>query len=239
MVVQPRGDRLRLFRQHDHALACGHMALEWSRSTLSWDALVAIGIHDCGWIPEDDVPRVNPDTGGPFDFIHMPLSDRVDVYVRSIVEAERVSPKTGLLVSTHFASFLSTEAAPEFVAAEAARRLQLEAAVGTERVASVATEYAALKALDLLSLAACMTPPGSDAHSHPRWLTGTVGIAGMPTSFSWIGESALQVDPLPFHREVELALPYVEIDRRRYESDDDLQAAVRDGLRGESRVRIS
>jgi hypothetical protein len=235
MVVQPRGDSLRLFRQHDHALACREIALSWAGAELSYDALLAIGMHDCGWIDDDAAARVDPDTGTPYDFIHMPLSDRARIYSRSIGDAERLSAYVGLLVSTHFASFLSEAVAPEFLAEERARRARLLEVVGTARD-NVDSDYAALKALDLLSLAACLTAPGSDESSWPSWLVGTVQIAGVETELRWSDEETLVVDPFPLRRDVRVRLPFGEIESRRYTNDDELRAAIENGRRGMATV---
>jgi hypothetical protein len=168
----------------------------------------------------------------------MPLKDRRRIYQSSIDDAERMSAYAGLLVSTHFSAFLSAEAAPEFVAAEDARRARLSQDVEHEAGARLEADYAVLKALDLLSLAGGLTPPGSDKESWPRWLVGVILIDSAETELRWRDEQTLVVDPFPLRREVQVSLPFVEVETRRFADDAELRDAIRNGERGSATVRF-
>lgn len=228
MVVQPRGDRLWLFQQHDHALASGELARAWETggaSALSHDTLVAIGMHDVGWIDVDATPTLDSATGLPYDFIRTPLDRRLAIYRRSIDEAERVSPRAGLLVSIHFGGFVSPNDAPDFCVNERRRQERLRLALGTD-TETIDRDYAVLKALDHLSLIACVATPGSDAEWHPRWAGQEACLAGVPTRISWCAERTIALDPTPLRGPCTAGIPYREIALDDLSDDESLQAAI-------------
>ncbi|MFT6395263.1 MAG: hypothetical protein ACJAYU_000005 [Bradymonadia bacterium] len=240
MVIQPRSDTLRLFKQHDHALTCGEMARFWRgferQESLEFEAMLAIAMHDCGWIDDDEQVRLDPKTSWPYDFVRMPIPQRSAVYRRAIEEAERVSDYAGLLVSVHFSGF-AVSLDTEFAAAEAERQERLRAALG-DRAEQSERDYFALKTLDLLSLAACLTPPGSDENHHPRWLTRQVDIGGVSVELRWEAENRLELSHSPLRQPVMIRLPYREIVRRKYASQDELADAWANAESGVAEVTI-
>lgn len=127
MIVQPRSDRLRLVRQHDHALAAGQLANAWTTASgpLPFRLVAAVGLHDLAWRALDRRPRHDPDTGRPHRFDTHPLGPKLRAYAAGIDEMEAVDPWIGLLGSLHYASFLDREAASRFLASERERRERL------------------------------------------------------------------------------------------------------------------
>lgn len=240
MVIQPRADTLRLFKQHDHALSCAEMARFWKGfeggERLEFEAMLAIAMHDCGWIEEDDRLRLDPKNGWPYDFIRMPLDERTAVYRRAIDGAERVSDYAGVLVSVHFSGFIGTMR-PEFTAYEETRRERLRLAIG-DRPIHGDRDYFALQTLDLLSLAACLTPPDSDVGAHPRWLTGKIDLGGTPIELRWDGRDRLEISRSPLSEPVPVRLPYRDIERRCYASNDELSEAWANAEQGVALVTI-
>ncbi len=240
MVIQPRQHTLRLFKQHDHALTCGEMARFWrgfeGGESLDFEAMLAIAMHDCGWIDEDQRVRLDPKTGWPYDFIRMPLADRAEVYRRAIEGAERVSDYAGVLVSVHFSGFVGA-LDPTFAAEEEERRQRLRAKLG-DRASNGDRDYFALQTLDLLSLAACLTPPDSDVSKHPRWLTAQINLGGIPVELSWQSNERLKVTPSPLEAPVRVRLSYAEIARQSYESQEELEKAWAEAAHGSVDVWI-
>ena len=56
--------------------------------------------HDCGWADEDDAPSVDPESGAPWDFIHLAVERRQAVWVRAMhLLADR--PHVAALVAHH------------------------------------------------------------------------------------------------------------------------------------------
>lgn len=129
MIVQPRSDRLRLVRQHDHALAAGELAHAWRPDSgpLPFRLVAAVGLHDVAWRELDDRPRLDPETGRPHAFDTYPLGPKLRAYAAGIDEMEAVDPWIGLLGSLHYASFLDGGAARRFLASERERRERLRA----------------------------------------------------------------------------------------------------------------
>lgn len=124
MIVQPRSDRLRLIRQHDHALAAGELAHAWrpAAGALPFRLVAAVGLHDVAWRDLDARPRLDAESGRPHAFDTLPLGPKLRAYAAGVDEMEAVDPWVGLLGSLHYASFLDREAAPRFLDSESERR---------------------------------------------------------------------------------------------------------------------
>jgi hypothetical protein len=188
--------------------------------------MLAIGMHDCGWIDDDASPTFDADAGLPFDFIRMPLDRRLEIYRRSIDEVERLGERAGLLVSIHFSGFVAATDATEFCASEQLRKDLLRTKLGAD-ADSVDADYAILKALDHLSLIACVATPGSDPDSHPRWAGDSARLAGVATHISWKDDRTVALRPSPFEEPCLVSLPFVDVDRHAIRCDATLGDAIR------------
>ncbi len=105
MIVQEIPDGLLLFRQTDHALLSGAFAVAWGSDTIPAPArrpsiLVAAARHDDGWAEWELAPRLGAG-GEPVDFIHIPVSEHVELYRRGIDLVESEDPYAGLVASLH------------------------------------------------------------------------------------------------------------------------------------------
>lgn len=224
MIVRPDGDCWLLIRQADHAAMAADLLSAWtadgvparpSRDTL----LAATREHDCGWAEEDDAPTVNPDTGVPWDFIHLPAARRQAVWIRGVrLLADR--PAVAALVAHHavtaYARYDGEPAWRHFFQTMTQERDSRVAALATRTSGSTfdsfLRDYASLRWADLISLALCH---------------------GWQDRFEldyYKGEPAgpnLTVIPDPFNgAAVPWRVPARRIARRPYSSDADLQSAV-------------
>ena len=224
VIVRPDGDSWLLIRQPDHAAMAADILAAWqadgvpgrpTRATL----LEATREHDCGWIAEDDAPSVEPETGAPWDFVHLPAARRQAVWVRAI-ERLAGSPHVAALVAHHavtaYARYDGDPEWREFFQSMARERDQRVADLADR--ASGATfdsflrDYASLRAADLISLALCH---GWQDRFELDYYRGVPDVA------------TLTLTPDPFDgAAVPWQVPARRIPQRRYESDADLREAV-------------
>lgn len=240
MLVQARRDRLRLVRQHDHALAAGALASAWRGSgegptRRPHRTVLATGLHDLAWRELDERPRWNPETGRPFAFHEHPLDEKLAAYRRGLDRMEAISPWIGLAGSLHYASFLGAEEAAGFLADEDERqerlagRLRNRAPEGCDDpVEEVRRELRWLKTFDGLSIRLCLTPPAVPDGELPPWLErGEAPEApdGTSIGLDWEGPAAVRVHPWPFDRPLALEVPVRDLSARRYPDAASLRRA--------------
>lgn len=242
MVVQPRSRVFRCFAQHDHGRASGVAAAAWCGAAgdrpLRYEAVLAIGLHDLGWREQDERPTLDPDRGRPYDFMSTPIARRLRIYRDGIDAVQRLDPYAGLLASLHFSAFVADGSAPAFVDAERERQEALRTALRVPD-AEVRHDFEVLRALDLLSLVACLSGPGSDPSEHPRWVTLPMRVAGVEHALSWRSEEQLTVARFPFDRELRFALPYRDVPRRTYATQAALLAAWEAAVPGVLELRVT
>jgi len=167
VIVRPDGDSWLLIRQPDHAAMAADVLSHWQADGVpgreTRDILLhATREHDCGWTEEDDAPTVNPATGGPWDFIHLPVARRQAVWTRAIrLLAE--TPHVAALVAHHaltaYARYDGENDWRDFFRTMASERDGRVAALATRATGvtfdSFLRDYASLRAADLISLALC------------------------------------------------------------------------------------
>lgn len=236
MLVQHRRDgRLRLFRQHDHALAAAELAAGWigigrEPAPLSFELILATALHDLAWIRLDDAPRLDPEGGLPLAFHEFPVGEKVSGYGRGLDRVGEVHPYAGLLGSLHYASFPDVAGEETFQTAERARRRRLRRYLdlGPEDEDRVNRDLEFLRQFDALSIFLCLTPPSASADSQPRWVEGARHAElpdGGTVHFTWIDDEVVHVDPFPFRGTLELRLPYRELDAGPFGSRRELEEA--------------
>lgn len=243
MLVQYRHDgRLRLFRQHHHALVSGELAAAWrgiSRepASLPFDVVLATALHDVAWRKLDREPRLNPETGRPFAFHEYPLEEKLAAYRRGLDEVARIHPYAALLGSLHYASFPDARSAEEFQVAEMKRRaaLERELEIGPEERSVVDGHLAFLQLFDSLSIFLCLTPPSASTEEQPAWVEGARHLkvpAGGTFHLTWADDEVVHVDPFPFRETLELRLPYRELGEGLFGSPRELRRAWKEALEG-------
>lgn len=240
MLVQPRGDRLRLIRQHDHALVAGELAAAWrgpggGTGRLPFRTVLATALHDLAWRGLDEAPRLDPDTGRPFAFHDHPLDEKLAAYRRGVDRMEAISPWIGLAGSLHFASFLEGGEAEGFLVAEGERqarladRLRDRAGEGADDpVEGVRGALAWLKTFDALSIRLCLTPPAVPDAELPPWLDRDAPVEapdGTPMELAWRDGGAAEIVPWPFDRPLALEIPFRDLPERSYPDAESLERA--------------
>ena len=232
MLIQYRRDgRLRLFRQHDHALAAGALAAAWrgldrDPEALPFEVVLATSLHDLAWRGLDSTPVVDPAEGRPLAFHEHPFLDRLAAYRSGLDEVEAIHPYAGLLGSLHYAYFVDgeregragaeREEAVAFLEAEEERRRRLteRLGLGLEEQAGARRHVRWLRMFDALSLFLCLTPPPADDGRRPGWIERArhpETPEGDIFHLTWRDEEVVHVDPFPFGHAVELRLPYREL----------------------------
>lgn len=223
VIVRPDHDSWLLIRQPDHAALAAAIVSRWradgvpDRPTLSV-LLEATREHDCGWAVEDDAPTVNEETGDPWDFIHLPVGRRQEVWSRA-VRLLTGRPHVAALVAHHaLTAYARYEGQPEwrdfFRAMERERDDRVSALATAEGVTfdGFLRDYATLRAADLISLVVCHGWQDTFELDYYR------GVADGAT---------LMLTPDPFDgSDVPWQVEARRIPRRRYVSDADLQATV-------------
>lgn len=245
MIVQRRAGTLRLFRQHDHGLASGEMARSWRRAGTSPAAsapvVLATALHDLSWRTADRVPRWNPATLAPYDFLEAPPGQKYRRAARGVAMVARLDRHAAVLVSLHHASF--DTATPSFRRGEEVRRRALLAALGDDAPdpSEIRRGLGLLQLFDVLSLHVCLTPPdaGGDA---PRWLTGRYGVpgGGQDLTVTWADRDTLRVHPYPFGDvPLRLELPYRDLDAPAYPTAGAMAEAWKEAASEVWRVRLT
>ena len=223
VIVRPDGESWLLIRQPDHAAMAADVLAQWRADGLASRAtrdlvLHATREHDCGWQAEDDAPTVNPETGEPWDFIHLPLERRQAVWHRAIGLLAH-TPYVAALVAHHaVTAYARYEAEPgwrDFFRTMARER--------DDRVATLAgatagvtfdgflRDYTSLRSADLISLALCHGWQDRFEIDYYK---------GVPDG------AALRLTPDPFEGAlVTWRVPARRIPRQPYPSDAALRAA--------------
>lgn len=241
MLVQVRHDgRLRLFRQHDHAMLAGHLAATWVGTgrhpePLDFGLVMAVALHDLAWLELDEAPHLDPTGGRPYAFHALPNERKLPAYRRGLDRVERVHPYGALLGSLHYVSFVEEEAAGQgadsFVAREARRRAALEERLGLEgpeERGPVRRDLGLLQTFDRFSLFICLAPPSALQEAQPAWLAAARDLEtpeGHSLRLDWRDDDVLHVHPFPFRDALDLLLPYRELPPGPYRDPEELVSA--------------
>src|SRR5882757_3486291 len=96
------GERLwLLISQVDHAHISGELTRNLDER-FSHEVIEAITHHDDGWAEWEAAPKLNPEIGGPYSFLEMPLTESLAIWDRSIAAAREFGPLAGFIVAGHF-----------------------------------------------------------------------------------------------------------------------------------------
>jgi hypothetical protein len=212
MIVQERDGSLRLFRQLDHSLACGRMALEWipiDGRSVPARAAIAIALHDFVWAAEDVEPVWDPETRRPVTFLSIPDARRIALYEAGLDRLEAIDGYAALLASLHFSRFAEEPEWTDFRRAEAIRRKRAARSLNmADDDPELLAHFDLLRHLDDLSLFACLGGPAS--RDVPDWLTAdrvAASADGRRHVPEWIDARTIRLRPFPFRRPLCLAIP--------------------------------
>jgi hypothetical protein len=217
--------------QHDHAYISGQLAEYWKegffwKSAHKEDVLLAIYQHDRGWINLDNTPAWDEVTGKPYSFVGYPQEQKLAHYIQGIDEVEAENLYAAILCSMHYASFISKHSSSEsiFLEHEEARQIRLKKQVkidSAEKEILLAYHFHLLQLFDDLSLYMCIHEPGVAKESeHPFFRSGFKNTdrfaftAGHKIKASWKNSQNITVSPFPLTKEVQVWVPYREINKK-------------------------
>src|SRR5262245_16219952 len=108
MIVrnEPHGGLL-LIAQTDHSRVVGQLAAHWGNRDFAaprpYDSVVrAATFHDYGWLRYETSPLVDPQSGIPYQFVQVPLTEaQLAAYQWGLDWMTDIDPYAGLIVSMH------------------------------------------------------------------------------------------------------------------------------------------
>jgi hypothetical protein len=244
-----------LISQVDHAHISGELTSHL-RESFSLEVIEAIKHHDDGWASWEALPKLNPEIGGPYSFIEMPLSDSLMIWDGSIAAARKFGPLAGFMVAGHFYNLLSNSEhtdQPAAIAWLAAKRKARTAwldewtrANSSNTVDRAKHAQDQLLIADLLSLWLCCDAPiageqartledsplGSRAEKlEAQYRLSVIGSGRRhptPENMTEALAWVIAVDPYPFTNEqVSLSLQAQAVPIGQYESLEEIKAASR------------
>lgn len=192
--------------QEHHALLSGLLAGAWAQSHIDPLVVSAITLHDAAWRDADAEPRLNPETGVPYDFVSYPYDDKIAFYQSGIDHLEEVHPYIAYMVSLHYTTFSGTRDEVRLQQPEAQRRERLEELIPGPLVSGSGRALEWVKFFDVFSLHLCLTGPEADSDWIPRWLTDSstwsTAPDGTELELTWADDQTLEVTPWPFDKNV-------------------------------------
>lgn len=229
MIVRAAHDgTLLLITQPDHARLAAAIISAWigdlfppgvSRAVL----LFAIAQHDNGWHEIDEAPRLNAETGRPYDFATLPAQEKQGIWPRGVARLASDSPLAAALVAEHaltlHAHRRDDPAWRSFFPALEAMKTRLIRECGAESGSGREAfdhGYRILHLADLVSLVFCNRWPGPMTEGSYR--------------IRMAGDDRLLVSPDPFcAAHVGFAVTARAIPDRTYRSDGELRSAFEAG----------
>lgn len=232
MLIHRLDGELVLVTQADHARFSGELLSLWRADGLPAhprrrELLLAVREHDNGWWEADAVPRVDPESGRPRDFLSIPREVRFEIWRRGTGRHAADHPYAALLI-THHALALHRDRRdepgfPELLAELEERHDELLGRAGAEAEA-VEADYRFLDLADLLSLVVCN-----------RWTDPFErrGVTGR------LEEGFLRLDPFPLAGTTTFRIPARRIPDRAYDGDADLGVELARARWGELTVKVA
>ena len=217
MIIRRLAETDLFITQPDHA----HLAervMRWcvalSDHPRRLSVLRAVREHDNGWAEPDAAPLIDPATGEPFDFIHVPAEVRQDVWPRGITRLVD-DPWSAALVAQHavvvYDRYRGDPAWHRFFPAMEAQRDALVQASGG-RIEDLVADYRLVRLGDLISLMFCTG--WTEPQQFEEW---TITRA----------DDDVVIHPNPFGGEVlAIDVPARQLPHRTYRSDEELRQAL-------------
>lgn len=234
MIVRDSSSSWLLISQVEHARISAEIAANWNvldvLEPLRNEVLFAVAHHDDGWAEWEQAPTIDED-GEPRDFMDMPMPVATGIWTASIEAGVSSSPWCGLWISRHFCYLaeLALEhrddgddraATQQFLSEQFAAQRQWRAEVGEPNVTAIETAgLHALQFFDRVSLWLCMAERTAEqAFRDP---------SGGETLWTPKSSTEIMVSGDGFtSNELSLSAPAVSIERRRYNDDAELRAAI-------------
>jgi hypothetical protein len=244
MIIRKDGNGgLILIGQTDHSRFVGQLAAHWGNRDVEtpkpYDSVVrAATFHDYGWLRYETSPLVHPESGEPYPFLQVPMTDKqLGSYQWALDWMADIDPYSGLIVSMHRTGLwkgryqtikhpagrynLTTLSAgvQAFIARNEAWQERQRATLDAK---TIWTNYRLMQVWDLLGLYFCCQEPYDD-HIEPV-PTSYAGANddGVTLTMKPAGARRVAFDPYPFDvRPCHAQLAFKRIPRSTF---DDVEA---------------
>jgi hypothetical protein len=216
MIVRDKPASYVLIRQHDHGRVSGEFARRWrERPTPLEPTLYAIANHDVAWQRLDEAVRWDETTGRPYSFVDYPVEPKIEAYGEGLDFLETQDAYAACLCSMHYASFVQdakSAAEVRFREGEYRRQQRLKGAMSAQDLEALERNFRLLQTCDDLSLFVCLNELGRSDHP---WYKNGFEFMGMRFEPIWEDRRTLRLDPNPFSRVFDLAIPYLSVGKDR------------------------
>jgi hypothetical protein len=243
MIVRKVDGGVSLVRQPDHARQCRELAAAWRPELIGVQLdpaiLDAVLEHDNGWIEWDAKSPLNLESGLPYQFFAMPVTEHLEIFSRGVERASAIDPYVGLIVSMHgvglyngryglvpafgrrYLNETEQAQADAFIREQEAIQSRLRERIkGDSRYRDLAEEraiwdvYLTLQMWDWLSLS-CLTGPLQSVKLGP--LPSAANVKEI--QFEPAGGESIRLSPWPFAIErVVTTVPLRRLQKTKYES---------------------
>jgi hypothetical protein len=240
MIIRKASDgSLVLIGQTDHSRFVGQLAAHWGNHEFEapqpYDAVVrAATFHDYGWLRYETSPLIRPESGEPYPFLQVPMTDRqLASYQWALDWMADIDPYSGLVVSMHRTGLWQgrygkithpagrynlTALSPEVRAFIAHNEAWQTAQQATLDAKGVWTNYQLMQVWDLLGLYFCCQEPYEDHIEPVPTSYGGDDGAGVRMSMTPVGPRRVAFDPYPFDvRPCRAQLAFRRVDRSTFD----------------------
>jgi len=220
MIVRksPAGS-LTLVGQTDHSRFVGQLAAHWGNRDFAtptpYDAVVrAATYHDYGWLQYETRPLTNPESGEPYPFLGVPMTDRqLAGYQWALDWMTDIDPYSGLVVSMHRTGLWQarygtikhpagrynlTTLSPEVQAFITHNEKRQEALRASLDAKGIWTNYRLMQVWDLLGLYFCCQEPYEDFIEPVPVSYANGGDDGVRMTMTPVGPGRVEFAPYPF-----------------------------------------
>jgi hypothetical protein len=240
MIIRkhPNGG-LTIIGQTDHSRLVGQLAAHWGNAQVAapdpYEAMTrAAMFHDYGWLRYETSPLIDPETGEPYSFLKVPLSEsQMGSYQWSLDWMADIDPYAGLIVNMHRTGLWQgrygtikhpmgynlaspSPAIQQFIARNEARQKAERARIADDKLW---TNYRLMQVWDLLGLYFCCQEPYED-YIDPVPLDYRNGAeTGGRLSMKAIATNTVAFDPYPFdERPLHVQLSHKRLPSQSYAS---------------------
>lgn len=110
MIRRDENNSWLLITQHDHAGLAGEIMEYWGNESFCGpeprdEVLFAIREHDSGWRQWDALPKIDPESGHPANFMEMDTSEQSEIWERCFRASSDDHSYASSLTALHFARF--------------------------------------------------------------------------------------------------------------------------------------
>jgi hypothetical protein len=238
VLLRQSGEDVLIIGQASHAWLSGQLARAWGNEEFPAPApyeevCLAAAQHDIGWVEWDLRPTLDPETGRPHTFLHMPtLATHIELWSAAPEKLLSQSTYASLLVSMHGQALYArrkledlapadAELVKRYLTAEQTRQNELREVLRPDEQ-QLQTNQRLIWTWDSMSLALCLP-------WDPHTATGVPASEGkVDVQMRCSGANRFQVRPWPFrHPELQVCCEARRLGGR-YEDEADLHAALRE-----------